>query len=71
LSSPLELLLEPVIESDTLPDEAEPALEADEAKLSAWAGRAMAAARMEKPASWRRNGFNIGNPVVRLISSGF
>jgi hypothetical protein len=32
---PFELLLEPLIESETLPDEAEPALDADEAKLSA------------------------------------
>jgi hypothetical protein len=32
---PVELLLEPWTESDRLPDEAEPALEADDAKLSA------------------------------------
>jgi hypothetical protein len=31
----LELLLEPPIESEMLPDEAEPALEAEDAKLSA------------------------------------
>jgi hypothetical protein len=43
--SPFELLLEPPIESEMLPDEAEPALEADEVKLSAWTGTAQAAAR--------------------------
>jgi hypothetical protein len=32
----LELLLEPDSESDTLPLDAEPALEADDAMLSAW-----------------------------------
>ena len=32
------------MESEMLPDEAEPALEADEATLSAWAGKDMAAA---------------------------
>jgi hypothetical protein len=35
LSSPLELLLEPPIESDTLPEDSEPALDADEAELPA------------------------------------
>jgi hypothetical protein len=44
LLSPLELLLEPPIESEMLPDDAEPALDADEATLSAWAGRVHAAA---------------------------
>jgi hypothetical protein len=39
-------LLEPPIESDTLPDDAEPALEADEATLSARAGTAQAATRV-------------------------
>jgi len=37
-SSPLELLLELLIESEMLADEAEPALDAEEAKLSAWTG---------------------------------
>jgi hypothetical protein len=37
-------LLEPPIESEMLPDEAEPALDADEAALSAWAGRVQVAA---------------------------
>jgi len=39
-SSPLELLLELLIESEMLADEAEPALDAEEAKLSAWTGTA-------------------------------
>jgi hypothetical protein len=34
-----ELLLELLIESDALPDEAEPALDAEEARLSASADR--------------------------------
>jgi hypothetical protein len=33
-------LLEAPIESEMLPEDADPALEADEATLSAWAGRA-------------------------------
>jgi hypothetical protein len=39
-----ELLLELPIESEMLPDEAEPALDADEAALSAWAGKVQVAA---------------------------
>jgi hypothetical protein len=35
LRSPFELLLEPPMESEMLPDEAEPALDAEEATLSA------------------------------------
>jgi hypothetical protein len=40
---PVELLLEVFNESDALPDEAEPALDADDAKLSARHGVAAAA----------------------------
>jgi hypothetical protein len=38
-------LLEAPIESEMLPDEAEPALEADEVKLVAWVGAAQASAK--------------------------
>jgi hypothetical protein len=44
LSLSLELLLEPLIESEILADDAEPALDADDAKLSACAGALQAAA---------------------------
>jgi hypothetical protein len=54
LSSP-ELLLDAPIESDTLPDEAEPALEAEEAAvLAAWAGRAQAAAKRARQTARER-----------------
>jgi hypothetical protein len=47
-SSPLELVLEPLIESEMLAEDAEPALEAEEVKLSAWAGTAQAAAKVAR-----------------------
>ncbi|MFI4930957.1 MAG: hypothetical protein ACHP83_12005 [Burkholderiales bacterium] len=51
---PVELLLDVFNESDALPDEAEPALEADEAKLSAKLG--IAAAAHSKVTQLSRNG---------------
>jgi hypothetical protein len=42
--SPLELLLEPPMESEMLFEDAEPALDADEARLSARTGRAQVVA---------------------------
>jgi hypothetical protein len=51
---PVELLLDVFNESDALPDEAEPALEADEAKLSARHGVAEAA--HSKATQHSRNG---------------
>jgi hypothetical protein len=47
-----ELLLDEPIESDTLPDEAEPALDAEEAVLAAaWAGMAQVAAHTASSAA--------------------
>jgi hypothetical protein len=41
-------VLEPLIESEMLAEDAEPALEAEEVKLSAWAGTAQAAAKVAR-----------------------
>jgi hypothetical protein len=62
--SPFELLLEPPIESEMLPEDAEPALDADDATLSAWAGTDMAAAAASARASARVN-------VVKVIAKSF
>ncbi len=66
LSSP-ELLLDEPIESETLPDEAEPALDAEEAAvLAAWTGRAQAAAKAASRAARERVDMVISAFVVRL-----
>ena len=65
MSSP-ELSLELPIESEMLPDEAEPALEAEEVKLVAWLGRAQAAAKAARPRARNR-----GRKVVLEIMDFF
>src|SRR5471032_2516153 len=64
--SPPELLLEPLSESEMLPLEAEPALDADEAKLSALACRARPSA---PAATMRRNGREIGIGYPQFFSN--
>ena len=62
-----ELLLDEPIESETLPDEAEPALEAEEAAvLAAWTGRAQAAAKTASRVARERADMVISAFVVRL-----
>jgi hypothetical protein len=60
---PVELLLDVFSESDALPDEAEPALEADDAKLSAKHGTASAV--QSNATVVRRDDVNIiGSPAA-------
>ena len=49
LSFLVELLLEPFSDVEMLPLDADPALDAEDAKLSAWAGAARAAVVASRP----------------------